>query len=91
MDQPTAEEALKKLENLVGEWTLEATSGDGEPWPGGGRSTFGWHDSGAHLIERSTVELPEAPDGISIIGCDAAKEPISSRTPTSAGSAVSTR
>ncbi len=72
MDQPTAEEALKKLESLVDEWTLEATSGDGEPWPGGGRSTFGWHNSGAHLIERSTVELPEAPDGISIIGCDAA-------------------
>jgi hypothetical protein len=24
MDQPTAEEALKELEPLVGEWTLEA-------------------------------------------------------------------
>ena len=24
MDQPTAEEALKRLEPLVGEWTLEA-------------------------------------------------------------------
>jgi hypothetical protein len=31
-----------------------------------------WHDSGAHLIERSTVELPEAPDGVSIMGGDAA-------------------
>ena len=39
---------------------------------GGGRTTFEWHDSGAHLIERSTVEMPEAPDGVSIIGCDAA-------------------
>ncbi len=28
--------------------------------------------SGAHLIERGTAELPEAPDNISIIGCDAA-------------------
>jgi len=27
---------------------------------------------GAHLVERSTVEMPEAPGGISIIGCDAA-------------------
>src|SRR5439155_13903439 len=56
----------------VDDWTLEPTSGDGEPWPGGGRSTFGWHGAGAHLIQRSTVELPDAPDGISILGCDAA-------------------
>lgn len=28
--------------------------------------------SGAHLVERGTAELPEAPDNISIIGCDAA-------------------
>jgi hypothetical protein len=72
MDQPTAEEALKRLEPLVGEWTLSAKPPDGEPWPGGGRAVFEWHDSGAHLIERSTVELPVAPDGVSIMGCDAA-------------------
>jgi hypothetical protein len=72
MEQPTAREALAKLEPLVGEWTLEAAWPDGEPWPGGGRSIFEWHESGAHLIERSMVDLPEAPDGISIMGCDAA-------------------
>jgi hypothetical protein len=72
MDQPTAEDALKKLEPLVGEWTLEAIGADGVPWPGSGRAVFEWHDSRVHLIERSWVDLPEAPDGISIIGCDAA-------------------
>jgi hypothetical protein len=72
MEQPTAEQALKKLEPLVGEWTLEAGPAGGEPWPGEARATFEWHDSGAHLVVRSTVELPEAPDGISIMGCDAA-------------------
>lgn len=72
MDQPTAEEALRRLEPLVGEWTLEARWPSGESWPGGGRVTFGWHPSGAHLIERGTADLPEAPDNISIIGCDAA-------------------
>jgi hypothetical protein len=45
MEQPTAEQALKKLEPLVGEWRMTATP------PGG-----------AHLIERSTVDLPETPD-----------------------------
>ncbi|MGH2763579.1 MAG: hypothetical protein ACRDLD_13545 [Thermoleophilaceae bacterium] len=72
MDQPSAEEALKKLEPLIGEWTLEAIPPGGEPWPGEAWATFEWHDSGAHLVERSTVEMPEAPNGISIMGCDAA-------------------
>jgi hypothetical protein len=72
MDQPTAEDALRALDVLVGEWTLEAGPPDGDPWPGGGRAVFEWHDSGAHLVERSWVELPEAPNGVSIIGCDAA-------------------
>jgi hypothetical protein len=72
VDQPTAEQALKKLEPLLGEWALEARSPDGEPWPGEARASFEWHESGAHLVARSTVDMPEAPDTISIIGCDAA-------------------
>jgi hypothetical protein len=73
MRQPTAEEALKKLEPLLGEWRVTATPPEGEPWPPGeGRTTFEWHESRAHLIERSTVDIPGFPDGISIIGCDAA-------------------
>ena len=46
MDQPTAEQALRQLEPLVGDWTFEAKWPDGKPWPGGGRSTFEWHASG---------------------------------------------
>jgi hypothetical protein len=72
MDQPTAEHALAQLEPLVGEWTIEATWPDGTVWPGGGTVTFEWHDSRAHLVERATAELPEAPDNVSIIGCDGA-------------------
>lgn len=72
MDQPTAGEALRELDVLVGEWTLEARSAGGAPWPGGGRATFAWHDSGAHLVERRSVDMPEAPASVSIIGCDGA-------------------
>ena len=72
VDQPTAHDALKKLEPLLGEWTIEASSPDGELWPGEGRATFEWHESQAHLVARTTVELPGAPNTISIIGCDAA-------------------
>jgi hypothetical protein len=72
MIQPTADDALRRLDALVGEWTLEGSPPGGEPWPGGGRSIFEWHPSGAHLVQRTTVELPEAPDSVSIMGCDAA-------------------
>ncbi len=72
MSQPSAADALTRLEPLVGAWTLEASPPGGEPLPGGGRSTFERHPSGAHLMQRTVVEVPEAPDSLSIIGCDAA-------------------
>jgi hypothetical protein len=61
IDQPTAEDALKKLEPLLGEWILKATSPDGEPWPGEARASFEWHESGAHLVARSSIDVPRAP------------------------------
>jgi hypothetical protein len=72
VDQPTAEAALRQLDRLVGTWAIEATWPNGESWPGGGTVTFAWHSSGAHLVEVGTAELPEAPDNVSIIGCDGA-------------------
>ena len=91
MDQPTAEHALRLLEPLVGEWTLEAKWPDGQPWPGGGRVTFEWHDSGFHLVQHARVELPEAPDNVVIIDAmrPTGRTPIC--TPTSAASAASMR
>ena len=32
IDQPTAEQALKELEVLIGEWTMEAIPPAGEPF-----------------------------------------------------------
>jgi hypothetical protein len=72
MDQPTAENALKELEPLVGQWKLEATPPGGPPWPGEASVTFEWMEGAPFLIERSKVEMPEAPNAICIIGCDAA-------------------
>src|SRR5689334_17958364 len=69
MDGPPA---LQRLAPLVGEWTVEARSPGGDPWPGRGRAVFEWHDSGQHLVERVTTGVAEAPDSVSIIGCDAA-------------------
>ena len=72
MDQPTADDTLKKLEPLVGEWRIVAAGPGGEPLAGEARASFQSHDSGAHLVQRSSVDGSEAPDRVSIIGCDAA-------------------
>ena len=72
IDQPTAEQALKELEVLVGEWSQQATPPGSEPWPGEAKATFEWLEGDQLVLERSTVEMPEAPDSLCVIGCDAA-------------------
>jgi hypothetical protein len=73
IDQPTAEAALKELAVLVGTWELEATPPGGEPWPGEASITFEWLDDDKRLlVERSTIEMPEAPNATCVIGCDGA-------------------
>ena len=62
--------ARERLEAFVGEWTLEAGPPDGPPWPGGGRVSFEWIEGAPLMIERSHVDLPEAPDAVMVIGCD---------------------
>jgi hypothetical protein len=74
MDQRTAQKALEELEVLVGEWTLEAIPPGGEPWPGQAHATFEWLEGSGRrlLLERTLIEMPEAPNAVCVIGCDAA-------------------
>jgi hypothetical protein len=72
IDQPTAENALKELELLVGEWTLEAIPPNGKPWPGEAHATFEWLEGGQLLLGRTSIEMPDAPDSVCVYGCDAA-------------------
>jgi hypothetical protein len=60
---------MSGLDPLVGEWTMEATFPTLEPMTGG-RVTFEWLAGGKFLVERWEVPVPEAPDGIAIIGFD---------------------
>jgi hypothetical protein len=62
--------ARERLEVLVGEWSIEAGPPGGPPWPGAARATFEWMAGAPLLIERSHVDLPEAPDVVAVIGCD---------------------
>jgi hypothetical protein len=70
MNESTNTAARERLQGLVGEWTFEAGPPGGPPWPGHGRVTFEWLDSVPLLIQRSHVDLPEAPDSLAVIGCD---------------------
>lgn len=68
MDHPNRDPALDRLEVLVGEWTIEAGPPGGPLWPGEARASFEWLEGRTFLIQRWTIALPEAPDGIAIIG-----------------------
>jgi hypothetical protein len=60
---------LRQLDALVGDWTIKADFSDAPD----GRVTFEWMPGESFLIERWEVPVPEAPDGMAIIGWDAEK------------------
>jgi hypothetical protein len=70
----TAHEENRRLEPLVGEWSLAMVMpGKDRPDPlpdVGARVAFEWLGDGAFLLERWSVPIPEAPDGLAVIGWD---------------------
>jgi hypothetical protein len=58
------------LDVLVGEWSLEARFPGVPPSDVRGRVVFEWMTGGKFLVERWEVPIPEAPDGLAIIGFD---------------------
>ena len=72
MDEDQRTARLERLEPFVGEWRIEAT---GLPFPpelaGAARSTFEWTLGGAFLLQRSSIPVQGAPDGLCVIGPDA--------------------
>jgi hypothetical protein len=62
---------LKRLAPLVGEWSMEMVMPGHEPMPDiGARVSFEWMPGEQWLVQRWTVPVPEAPDGIALIGYD---------------------
>jgi len=58
------------LAPFVGEWRILAAFGDTPPTDVGAKASFAWLPGDRFLIERWEVPVPEAPDGIAIIGAD---------------------
>jgi len=66
------DQRLAHLEALVGEWRLEVSAFRLPPeLANAARTTFEWTLGGAFLLQQSTVPVPEAPDGLCVIGLDA--------------------
>ena len=65
---------LEGLKPFVGEWSLIAAFENVPPVDAGARVTFEWLPGETFLIERWEVPVPEAPDGIAIIGADPESE-----------------
>ena len=70
MNESTDKAARERLEAFVGDWKMEASPPGGPPWPGEARVTFEWLEGAPLLVQRWHVDLPEAPDGTAVIGCD---------------------
>ena len=70
MNESINTKARERLEALVGEWSMEAGPPDGPPWPGAARVSFEWLGDAPLLVERWHVDMPEAPDGVAVIGVD---------------------
>jgi hypothetical protein len=65
---------LEVLEPLVGNWSMVPSLEGMPPTDAGAPVSFEWLSGGRFLIERWEVPVPEAPDGIAIIGADPASE-----------------
>ena len=59
---------LDALLPLVGAWDLEPVFEDAPPAELRGRTSFEWMDGRQFLVQRWEVPVPEAPDGLAVIG-----------------------
>ena len=65
---------LEALEPFVGEWSMTARFNELPPAEGDARVVFEWMSGSRFLVERWSVPIPEAPDGLAIIGPDPSSE-----------------
>lgn len=58
------------LQTLVGEWDLQILHPDPDvsPDPIGGSSSFEWVLGGAFLVQRQTVDHPDFPESLAVVG-----------------------
>ena len=70
MEQHAEDQAISRLAAFIGEWRMDARFKDIPATEAGASVVFEWLPGERFLIERWELPLPEAPDGIAIIGAD---------------------
>ena len=70
MEQRADDPAIGRLAAFIGEWGMEAKFKDIPSTDAGARVVFEWMPGQRFLIQRWQIPVPEAPDGIAIIGAD---------------------
>jgi hypothetical protein len=73
MTTPSSD-SVKALAPFVGEWRILAALGDHPGADIGARVGFEWLPGEMFLIQRWKIPIPEAPDGIAVIGADPNRE-----------------
>jgi hypothetical protein len=63
--------ALRGLDLLVGEWTIEVPNPPGGLDPVRGTTSFAWMKGGVVLEQRAAMESPIFPDAVAFYGADA--------------------
>jgi hypothetical protein len=61
--------SLHRLSPLIGPWDVETSLAP--PGSVRARTTFEWTLDGRFVLQRSEIEIPEAPDGLCLIAADA--------------------
>jgi hypothetical protein len=59
---------LAAFDRLLGEWTVEATHPMLPATVVSGRTTYEWLEGEQFLIQRSSMDHPDVPDSISVVG-----------------------
>jgi hypothetical protein len=74
MAHETAQKPNERLEPLIGKWSMAVVMPGQEmakePADIGARVTFEWMGEKAFVLERWSVPIPEAPDGLAVLGWD---------------------
>jgi hypothetical protein len=68
------EDALERLNAFVGEWDMASSLAPDPASAPRARTTFEWLSGRRFLVQRWEIDIPEAPDGIAIIGFHPEKE-----------------
>jgi hypothetical protein len=70
----SSEDSMQALEPLVGDWKMTAVFKGLPPADAGAHMRIEWMPGKQFLIQRWEVPVPEAPNGIALIGIDPAHE-----------------